>query len=705
MSIKYRKLVGLLVVLAVVCSLVAITAAPTSAALFTAPKCASSGGSPYANFTDQSAYPGQSIVGQGGNFTPGAAITVTLNGIALTAATSVVAGTGASPYDWPSGTWTGSFTIPDMPAGNYTSALGNGLVATDTALSACADWFQVVPKLKSSPATIGVGGTVTLTGRGYTYPGTATAALFRVSDGAPAGALITSPLPISVNSNGTFSATFTMPEPLQKDLHGNYTITVTDSAGKNNSTNILLTPSIQLIPSNALPGQSFTVQGNDFPAGTAYIFWQAYVAGQSMGNQTISNGGFNVSTNIPTTATVGQYYVWAIQGSNDSTPPTTANSAKALMTVGVLGITLTPSSATAGTTVTLQGSGFTPGQGLSTVQFGSVPAPITGGAGWTQPIPASGTATVTIVVPPLNPGTYTVIATDTAAVFRTGSWTVGTPTVTLNPPAGPLSTLLTVSGSGWVPTTNAINYSLASTVQVTMAGQTLTSQVSNAGKFSLTMLVPPGATSGPNSVLVQDMVTASGAWAPSPTNFSAVGTFTVTAATIKLSPNQGVAGQTITFTGGGFPAYSQIIEIDFNQDIGTTIINPLPMPQVDGNGNVTGTFVVPASISGTATVVIWSTGWAGAGAATFNIVSGAATPAAVLAPLITNNQLTKPVWSFDNVSKTWKMYDPNDLVDSTITLFTPGTIYCLYVNATVSLNWGINSYSLTPGWNCIGWLG
>jgi hypothetical protein len=137
-------------------------------------------------------------------------------------------------------------------------------------------------------------------------------------------------------------------------------------------------------------------------------------------------------------------------------------------------------------------------------------------------------------------------------------------------------------------------------------------------------------------------------------------------------------------------------------------IQPVPQPQVGANGNVTGTFIVPASIAGTATVVVWS-GWGGAtpaaGAATFNVMSGAATPAAVLAGLIANNQLTNPMWSFNNTTKAWDMYDPNDLPDSNITLLTPGTIYCIYVNATVTLNWGINSYNLTPGVNCIGWLG
>jgi len=695
MSIKYRKLVGLLVVLAVVCSMVVMAVAP--AAAFIAGPCTGSPGTPQVDWSAQSAYPTQGIVGNGSGFTPGAAITAILNGITLTGATTVIVQDGSAQYPGTPGTWIGSFTIPDMPAGNYTGT--STLIATDTALSSCAAWFQVVPKLKATPTTAGTGTSVTLTGRGYTYPGTATAALY-LSDGVtPAGTLITSPLPIAVTSNGTFTSTFVMPQPTAVDPNGNYTVTVTDSAGKSNSTNILLTPSLALIPANALPGQSFTVQGSNFPAGIAYIYWQAYVNGAQLTTQGIVNGSFITTVQVPAAATAAQYYVWAVTGAG---APTTANSAKALMTVGGLQLTLNPSSAPAGTTVTLQGSGFTPFAALNTVVFGSVVAPITGPTIITQ----SGTVTTTIVVPPLNPGTYTVVASDNAPtpVFRTGSWAVATPTVTLKPTAGPTSTLLNVSGSGWIPTVNALNYGIFSTVQVTIAGLSQTTQVSTSGKFSLDVLVPAFATSGPNTVLVQDFANAG--WAPSPTNFSAVATFTVTAATISFDPNQGVSGQTITFKGLGFPAYSQIVEIDFSQPgLFPTIIYPVPQPQIDANGNVTGTFVVPASLAGTATVLIWSTNYIAAGAATFNIVSGAATPASVLADLIANGQLANPVWSFNNTTKAWDMYDPNDLVDSKITLFTPGTSYCIYVNATVTLNWGINSYTLTPGVNCIGWLG
>jgi len=376
--------------------------------------------------------------------------------------------------------------------------------------------------------------------------------------------------------------------------------------------------------------------------------------------------------------------------------------------LGAVALTITPSSAAAGTTVLLQGSGFTPGGYLKSVAFGSVAAPITMSS---TTITAGGSINVTIVVPPLNPAKYTVVAKDNYGVVKSTSWTVAAPTVGLSPESGPTGTLLAVTGSGWIPTTNTVNYSLTSTVAVTIGGQPFTAPVSGAGTFKLSALVPPGLTAGANSVVITELVASSNNWAPSPTSFTAVASFNLTLATITLSTALGASGQSIKFTGAGFPPYSQINSIIFNLPTGTPItITPVPESQTDGSGNVAGTFVVPDSIAGVCLVVVRSGNAAGAATFTVTATSPAATPAAVFESLITNHQLAKPVWSFDNVSKTWKMYDPNDLADSTITLLKPGANYWICINtASVNLNWGINSYSLTSTsancWNGIGWMG
>ena len=224
-----------------------VTTGGGGGASFTVPKCPTSSGNPHGNFDVQSAYPGQTIFGNFTGFPSGAPVTVTLNGVTLLTQVAVVTGMGAGPYPWPAGTFEGCFTVPDVPAGNYTGA--NTLIVAASGLSACAPWFLVTPKVFISPTYGSVGTSVTITGRGYTYPGTASAALYRVSDGAAAGALITSPLPITVNSNGTLSATFTMPEPTTKDPNGNYTVKVTDSSGKSDSaTFVVLTMAAVYVP-------------------------------------------------------------------------------------------------------------------------------------------------------------------------------------------------------------------------------------------------------------------------------------------------------------------------------------------------------------------------------------------------------------------------------------------------------------------------
>jgi len=711
MSIKYRKLVGLLMVLAVVCSMVVMAVAPAVAQ--DAGPCDDSVSwpglpDPGVTWSTQEASPGDVIIGNGSGFQPAAAITVTLNGLALTAAAPVVAGTDETPYDWGNGTWIGSFKIPNLPAGTYQEALDNGLVAKGGATSACLDWFRIVPKITLSPTNGGVGKSVTITGVGFTYPGTATARLFTVDDDDLAAYLITSPMPIPVNSNGTLSATFTMPQPTETDANNEYYIEVTDSADRGDTADFTLTPSIELIPTSGMPGQNFTVRGYNFPdvTGEVCIWWQA-VGGVELAHEVDldADNGFIETCEIPPAAPVGSFYVLAVSGAH-GTAATTFNSGRALMIVGSQPLTLTPSSAMPGSTVTLKGYGFTPGEDLDTVFFGAFPAPITGP--W-EDIPDSGTVTTTIVVPALVPGTYTVIAEDTNNVVRTGTWTVAEPTISLTPAAGPVSTLVTISGSGWIPTTNSMEYSITSQVEVQIGARTVHGPVAANGRFSVQTLVPgEGTSAGPNTVLVTDEVTLSDDWwddwgTQPPTNFSDVGVFTLTSASIELDPEQGIPGDTVDFTGSGFPAYSQIEGVEWTSPAGTMWIALVPMPQVNATGNTSGSFTVPASLAGTATVVIWDIDEETAGAGTFNVMTGAAEPAAVLAQLGT--KLDMPVWSFNNTTKAWDMYDPNDLPDSKIDVFTPGAIYCIHVNAAFNLEWGIYEYPLTIGWNCIGWQG
>jgi hypothetical protein len=80
------------------------------------------------------------------------------------------------------------------------------------------------------------------------------------------------------------------------------------------------------------------------------------------------------------------------------------------------------------------------------------------------------------------------------------------------------------------------------------------------------------------------------------------------------------------------------------------------------------------------------------------VTSAGAKPAAVFSTLIANNQLVI-VWSFDNATKTWHLYDPLDAVGSDITVLKSAASYWIKVSADVTLNYGTSSSALYTGWN------
>ncbi|GAG39993.1 unnamed protein product [marine sediment metagenome] len=51
----------------------------------------------------------------------------------------------------------------------------------------------------------------------------------------------------------------------------------------------------------------------------------------------------------------------------------------------------------------------------------------------------------------------------------------------------------------------------------------------------------------------------------------------------------------------------------------------------------------------------------------------------------------------------WQMYDPADTAGSDLASLVAGRGYWVKVDADITLIYGGNSYSLTAGWNLIGW--
>jgi CSLREA domain-containing protein len=79
-------------------------------------------------------------------------------------------------------------------------------------------------------------------------------------------------------------------------------------------------------------------------------------------------------------------------------------------------------------------------------------------------------------------------------------------------------------------------------------------------------------------------------------------------------------------------------------------------------------------------------------------------PATALAPLGTN--LVR-VWGFDNATKEWSFFDPRPgfAAANSIKELVTGRVYWINVKIDQTVTLGSGTYSLSAGWNLIGWLG
>ncbi len=170
--------------------------------------------------------------------------------------------------------------------------------------------------------------------------------------------------------------------------------------------------------------------------------------------------------------------------------------------------------------------------------------------------------------------------------------TVTTSTLTIAPTQGPAGTKTTLSGAGYAFTftyNDCLSTSSASITCVVGSGSTFTSSGAGAIPAGTTVTVPSGTSAGSYFVIVY----TGGAVVNS-------APFTVTVATIMLSPTQGLAGKSVTVTGSGFSVNTPIGTFTFN---GATPAQSCTSQMTSGTGAFSCTFTVPASSAGAKTVV------------------------------------------------------------------------------------------------------
>lgn len=465
---------------------------------------------------------------------------------------------------------------------------------------------------------------------------------------------------------------------------------------------------IALSKTTAVEGEVITVTGAGYTAGYSVdVFVDsnangAYDAGEPvLASATVdSNGEFTATFTASSTA-VGA--IGAVDGAGVQ-PYNTVSFALASA------LTLEPASGLAGSTVTVTATNVPNGNYLVAVvnQPVSVASVITGGTlttgGYTIGTTSYDVATVTagptelqltFAMPAnLTAGVKKVALKDitglagTLAAFQAApdlaaaSFEVSARSVTLSPSSGGPYTIVTVSGTGFAP---------SSTITITCPGliNTVTTTSGSDGSFVATVQVLSGVASGSYTFTVSDAA-----------GNSVSATFTVPAAAISVSPDSGLAGDTITVTGTGFPAYGTLTTLQFDSPTGP-IVTPVPSVVADRFGNFTATVVVPGLSAGQHTLTA-TCGGVTAPAVSFTVLTEALSVTTGLKSI--EGKYVK-VWGWDAATQSWKLYDPAAPEVSDLASLEQGKGYWIQVSEDCTLIYGGHTYSLKAGWNLIGWLG
>jgi hypothetical protein len=313
---------------------------------------------------------GSSTAVSGSGFPASSSVTITYDG---TTVASASAGT--------TGSFSGAnFTIPASTAGGHT------VTATVSGASASAT-FTVTPHITLSPATGVAGTTATITGTGFAASKTVTASFGGAAVTLSGG---------TTTAAGSFSAGYMVPN----QAPGAKPVVATDASGDTDTASFTIpTPSITLAPTTGHVGDSVSVSGSNFPAGSS--------VGATLGGSSVSVGG------TTTTSSTGSF-----SGATFTVPAATAGgksvqftasgqSASATFTV-TPAITLTPASGFAGSSDSIAGTGFAANSTI-TATFGGAAVTLSG----TTTTSASGSfSAATYAVPNQPLGSKSVIVTD-----------------------------------------------------------------------------------------------------------------------------------------------------------------------------------------------------------------------------------------------------------------------------------------------------
>lgn len=317
----------------------------------------------------------------------------------------------------------------------------------------CLSWSAQLNVTSPSPASGAAGSNVTLQGRGFSYQGS-TSIYWADLDGSSTVLIGTAG---ASDPNGWFNLTAEV--PTTGYAPGTYAFWGVDGDADCAGAEYVLTgsnePILTLDPTSGLPGTVVAATGINFAMNSqiTFTFDGGAVPSTCTANGT---GSFPGATGTPCTFSVPTVQEGEDGGQNVVATDSFSNTASASFSVSTwLLITSTPTTGAVGTPVTVVGSGWPAGETISHVVFGvsligtAAEVSCTGG---TPVVNLSGGWSCSFSVPPIHPGTYWVIAVDSAGLqFSNNTFTVSGLTITSTPLIGPAGAPVTVNGTGWIP--------------------------------------------------------------------------------------------------------------------------------------------------------------------------------------------------------------------------------------------------------------
>jgi len=411
------------------------------------------------------------------------------------------------------GAWSATFNIPTTYSGSHTvDAAGS----TTLEASVTDAVFTVEPQIAMSKTSGGQGNSVTITGSGFAASESGIRVTF---DGTAIGSIV------RADAKGSWSSTFTIPATSGGDhVIGAYgSVTPADSVAQ---LSYATGASISINKNSGAAGTSVTVTGTGFASGESGI--TITFDGAPLGTATAgTQGSWTASIVIPESP-AGTHVIDAYG------PTTQANSVGDVTFTTGGGIAITPTSGSAGSSVSVSGYGFAANERSIAITYD--------GAVVASNITANpqGQWTGTFTVPASAAGSHRVGAygaATRAALIPEASFTIGAG-IALNKSGGAPGSSVTVTGSGF----GANEKGIAVTYDGVEVAANITADA--RGAWTSTFVVPA-------SMSGRHIIDAHG----TTTQASQIGDLSFsTTAGITATPTSGSVGTRVTLSGFGFAA-------------------------------------------------------------------------------------------------------------------------------------------------------